>query len=416
MDSLHVLLCLGQLPQDPASGAARCLLTTAEMLAGEGFTVRSLGVTATEDGRKQAPLDWLRDRGFDVRVDRGFMKTRADRPVYRFTHRGVDHAVVDTKPRRAIDWEQAHDRTFNRLFDGLLSEFKPDLLLTYGGILRDHARLRRARSAGCKVVFGLYNTSYRDRRWFDEVDAVLTPSAFISDSYRARFGIESTPLPTQINVEDVVAEPGDRPFVTFINPSVEKGVFFYCRLAEELGRRRPDIPLLVIESRGTAGMLLAAGRAGGFDLRRHKSLMVSPSTPKPRDIFAVTRVLLVPSVWQEPSGRVAAEALINGIPPIVSDRGGLPETCAGAGFIAPLPENLTLDTRTPVSPMAVQPWTELVERLIDDEAFYQQASQAAASAGRLCHPERLAPRYADFFRAVRHGEAPLRGPADPIEM
>ncbi|MEO7653426.1 MAG: hypothetical protein ABIZ80_23450 [Bryobacteraceae bacterium] len=43
--------------------------------------------------------------------------------------------------------------------------------------------------------------------------------------------------------------------------------------------------------------------------------MIAGAVPKPRDIFQNARILLVPSVWEEPSVRVAAEALVNGIPP-----------------------------------------------------------------------------------------------------
>jgi len=64
--------------------------------------------------------------------------------------------------------------------------------------------------------------------------------------------------------------------------------------------------------------------------------MIAAAVSKPRDIFENTRVLLVPSVWEEPSGRVVAEALVNGVPPApppVSDRGGLAESRNGAGFV-----------------------------------------------------------------------------------
>ena len=47
--------------------------------------------------------------------------------------------------------------------------------------------------------------------------------------------------------------------MTFVNPLPEKGVYPFVRIAQELGRRRPDIPLLVVESRGTREMLAAWG-------------------------------------------------------------------------------------------------------------------------------------------------------------
>jgi len=43
--------------------------------------------------------------------------------------------------------------------------------------------------------------------------------------------------------------------VTFINPQVEKGMTVFARIALELGQRRPDIPFLLVEGRGTSDAL-----------------------------------------------------------------------------------------------------------------------------------------------------------------
>ena len=131
--------------------------------------------------------------------------------------------------------------------------------------------------------------------------------------------------------------------------------------------------------------------------------MVSPGVTHPREIFGVTRVLLAPSVWEEPSGRVASEALFNGVPPIVSDRGGLPEECRGAGVVLPLPETLTVKTREPVSPEAVQPWIEAAVRFVDDESYYQAACEQAREAGKAYQLDRLQSEYVAFFRSVLEG-------------
>lgn len=128
--------------------------------------------------------------------------------------------------------------------------------------------------------------------------------------------------------------------------------------------------------------------------------MVSPPVPQPKDIYAGASVLLAPSVWEEPAGRVAAEALLNGVPPIVSDRGGLPETCNGAGFVIPMPPEVTPATPVPVSAEVVEPWIELVARLEDDKDLYQREAARALEAGRIYRPEILAPRYVDYFQRL----------------
>jgi glycosyltransferase involved in cell wall biosynthesis len=46
---------------------------------------------------------------------------------------------------------------------------------------------------------------------------------------------------------------------------------------------------------------------------------------KPEDIYKNIDILVVPSLWDEPFGRIVPEANSYGIPVIVSNRGGLPE-------------------------------------------------------------------------------------------
>jgi hypothetical protein len=41
-------------------------------------------------------------------------------------------------------------------------------------------------------------------------------------------------------------------YVTFINPHAVKGVYVFARIARELARRRPDIPILVTQGRSRA--------------------------------------------------------------------------------------------------------------------------------------------------------------------
>ena len=52
-------------------------------------------------------------------------------------------------------------------------------------------------------------------------------------------------------------EVGNLPqrYMTFINPEPNKGVYVFARIACELARRRPDIPLLVTQGRSRADAL-----------------------------------------------------------------------------------------------------------------------------------------------------------------
>jgi hypothetical protein len=394
----RLLLALPQLPQDPSSGAARSVRTIAEFAQQAGFEVRCVATTATERAQKTGTVPYLKSMEIEPRAARvpgGAFRT------FKFSHRGIHYTTLDTGNLRLDKWQNTHGRQFDKLFDYELETFQPNILLTYGGLSADQARIHRARLKHCRIALCVYNLAYfGSGRLFDEVDAVITPSAFLARKYRDAIGLESIPLPDPIDEDEVISPERDPIFVTMVNPSIEKGLFFFARLAEELCRREPKIAVLAIESRGTAGMVVGTGAAGGFDLRRHENLMIAGVVPKPRDIYTNTRVLIAPSVVEEASGRVVSEALVNGVVPIVGDRGGLAEMCRGAGFVLPLPADLTLQSRRPVDADAVEPWVEVIRKLAFDHAFYEDAVTKVKAAAVECSAKRMRKRYRDFFEGL----------------
>ncbi len=157
-------------------------------------------------------------------------------------------------------------------------------------------------------------------------------------------------------------------FVTFVNPMLEKGVYPFVRIAQELGRRRPEIPFLVVESRGHRGNLAA----GGLGRDASVNVQVMPNTNDPRRFYALTRIALLPSLCPENQPLVAIESMINGIPVIGSDRGGIPEVLGECGFVLPLPERLTPVSQVVPEAGEVEPWVETIVRLWDDRALYEE--------------------------------------------
>jgi glycosyltransferase involved in cell wall biosynthesis len=124
------------------------------------------------------------------------------------------------------------------------------------------------------------------------------------------------------------------------------------------------------------------------------------NTPDPRDFYHVSRIVLLPSLWWESFCRVAAEALINGIPVLGSRRGGLPETLEEAGFLFDVPERYTPQSRFVPTAEEVAPWIETIIRLWDDEPFYAQERRRCLAAAQAWHPDRLLPRFEEFFAGV----------------
>jgi glycosyltransferase involved in cell wall biosynthesis len=253
---------------------------------------------------------------------------------------------------------------------------------------------------GVVCVFSLRNRGYEDVNLYRYVDHVFTTSPYLSEIYRQKIGLKSTGIESPIEWAEVEAPDDMRRFVTFVNPSLHKGAMMFARLADMLGQSRPDIPLLIVQSATGAGRLNAIA---GLDFKKYPQIMVAPATTQPSTYFALTKILLVPSAFNEPFGRVAAEALINGIPPLVSDRGALPETIRSAGRVLPLPAWLDETSEALPSIAEAQPWFDAVCELWDDRDAYDRESQRARQAARWYSEDVMRHRYLTYFASLRKG-------------
>ena len=153
----------------------------------------------------------------------------------------------------------------------------------------------------------------------------LSNSEFTAQRWRALCGIDSTIIPPLVLPERYfVAGRGNH--VLFVNPTPIKGVEIMFSLAEAC----PDIPFLVSESWGLSPQWR------DYCLKRASllpNIEWSPPTHDMRPVYARSRTLLMPSLWEEAFGRTVVEAQINGIPVVASNRGALPDTVGAGGVL-----------------------------------------------------------------------------------
>lgn len=408
---MRILLAIHNAYTDSTSGAAQSMRILMQWLAEAGHDVRVLS-TARFDARPPRDLmEHLVEQGVSARrspPSKAFLRNvkrvsnlGPGRPTLDFTLNEVAVRMLLTKALPNTPADRFEGEQFLFLFDEILSGFAPKMLVAYGGHPVLQETMRRARSAGVLTVFTLRNHGYDNRRFYDHVDHVFTTSPYLSELYRQRIGLKSVGIESPIEWADVEAPEELRRFVTFVNPLPSKGSLLFARLADMLGSARPDIPLLVVQSATTAGSLNAIP---GLDFQKYPHIMAAPATPRPADFFSLTRILLVPTTAHEPFGRVAAEALVNGIPPIVSNRGGLPETVGEGGIVLSLPDWLTPESRELPSEEEVRPWFDAVCGLYDDRARYEAASRRArAEAVARFSESVMRRRYCEYFESLGPG-------------
>jgi glycosyltransferase involved in cell wall biosynthesis len=418
---VRVLLANNHCITDPTAGVTQSLRLIVEWLAAAGHSCHVLTTARFESAVTFSIEDHLREIGVDAvqcqeaRGGRRSGKNRARRPVVRYTVKDVPVSLLMTRHNDERRPDRREASQYISLVERLLDEFAPEQLIACNGHSMILEAMARAQARGVVTAFAVRGFGYYDPRYFTHVDHAFTCSQFLTDHYRERVGLISTPLEPPLDWQAVVAPSESRAFVTFVNPSRHKGVLLFARLADMLGARRPDIPILVVQSGRSGG---AFNAIPGIDFSRYPQIMAAPPVPKPADYFALTRLLVVPSVWEEPFGRVAAEAMINGIPPLVSDRGSLPHVVGGdasgggGGRVLPVPPWMTESTTALPSAEEIEPWFDAVCALWDSPAHYDAvASQARRIAADRYSEQSSRRKHVDYFSSLRAGGRPTERPA-----
>jgi glycosyltransferase involved in cell wall biosynthesis len=272
-------------------------------------------------------------------------------------------------------------------YSQLLMEFKPDLVFFYGGYPLDFLIPDEARVRGVPSAAYIANANYHGTRWCRDVDVILTDSEATASLYDRWLGLKMNPVGKFISEDSFVAKVHTRKNLLFVNPSPTKGVGVVLRLAAMLRKRRPDILIEVVESRGKWSEALAAFKpALGREISDLPNVTVTPHATDMRPIYGRARVLLAPSLWWESSGRVLAEAMLNGIPAITTNRGGMPEMMRDGGVAIDLPQKYFTKPFMSVPEEAeLEPFMKAIIEMFDDEEKYKAFVANARRVGEEQH-------------------------------
>jgi glycosyltransferase involved in cell wall biosynthesis len=207
----------------------------------------------------------------------------------------------------------------------LIDDFDPDVVWTQLEGMEDVARI--ASRAGRSVVLYLRDAEDRPellRSVAETGCCFVCNSEFMAARVRRLTGRGAGVIyPSLESSFGVRGDPDG--FITMINPHHVKGVETFLAVARALPTQR----FLLVESWILDPPALAtlqqrlAGQPNVTFMRRVADI---------GEVYARTRLLLVPSLWEEAFGRVAIEAQSCGIPVLASRRGGLPESVGDGGL------------------------------------------------------------------------------------
>lgn len=244
----------------------------------------------------------LRSRGITVK---NRIRENSPEPfeVLWFGDQKIQSALFKPKNFSVVP-EQTSGELFLQFIDRSLKITKPDVVITYGGFWLAPKLQQIVHNNGVKSIFTLHNFAYSERKLFDNVDLTVVPSQFASDWYKKRLNIETVAISPMMRKENIVPREENnnsddcRKYVLYVNPSLNKGVYFFTKLAQVMANERLDIPFLVVESCATRKELLTSG----VDLRGLKNINVMSATTRPSDFYRHTKITIAPSLFEESFG------------------------------------------------------------------------------------------------------------------
>jgi glycosyltransferase involved in cell wall biosynthesis len=285
---------------------------------------------------------------------------------------------------------RAHPR-WTAWFDRRLATYRPDAVLGYNNLtcplLRRAARLGYPSFFFVRSLANLFGTS----RYIPDEVHLLANSPFA-----AAVTTQATGRPVDVVLPLVdfgayrVAQR-ERRYVTFINPTPEKG----AEVAREVARAMPEARFLFVKGKWGDR---SYGHVPGAEL---SNVTVWDYRHDMRPVYAVTNVLLFPSQWLETFGRVVVEAQANGIPVVAADVGGIPFTVGDGGLLVKRKGEAS-------------GYVDAVRRLLTDATFYAELSARALANSRRPEfdPDRQIDRFVDVVeRQSAQGTAGAEEPA-----
>lgn len=180
--------------------------------------------------------------------------------------------------------------------------------------------LDRCHQGGCQCVAA---EVARGRKALRRADIVLAASAYVADQVHRATGVRAE-IFHQLVAPARAEQHADVPLKAIVmnQPDFHKG----GEVFEALARRLPRETFVTV------------GRAE----RRSDALpnLFHLGQVEPRLLMSIIDILLVPSIWPEPFGRVALEAMMAGVPVVATRCGGLPEVLGDAALLVDDPADL----------------------------------------------------------------------------
>jgi glycosyltransferase involved in cell wall biosynthesis len=223
-----------------------------------------------------------------------------------------------------------------------------DKLFTWADVVISHLDYNKWTTYQCeKYNKKFIHVVHNDINYPSVADSPIPVKVIYNSEWCAKalnYKCPSIIFPPPLN-EWVKTEGTQREYITLINMNQNKGSRYFYSFAKRL----PYFNFL--------------GVKGSYDnqhIEQHPNVKIIPNTPDIREVYKITKVLLVPSHY-ESWGMVAAEAMANGIPVIYNPTPGLSENVGTAGIC--------------INRKELDKWVQQIHKLMTDSEYYEKWSK-----------------------------------------
>ena len=158
---------------------------------------------------------------------------------------------------------------------------------------------------------------------------IISNSKFTSNEINKAFDVETEIVTPFIDFQKIKSKnKNTREYTTFINPVKEKGV----EIAIEIAKKMPKIKFLFVLGGWEESNYMESNKYVK-QIKEIPNITIENYQSDISNVYSKTKILLVPSLFEETFGRVIIEAQANNIPVIGSCRGNIPSTLGDGGFI-----------------------------------------------------------------------------------
>lgn len=230
-----------------------------------------------------------------------------------------------------------------------------------------------------------------------QTTGIITVSHYLKNYIQQWLGLDATVISSPVYGSGPFPNCAkfDTGFVTLINPCAVKGISIFLQLAQLF----PDVKFAAVLTWGATSTEVAA-------LKQLPNVQILQPVDDIDEIFAQTRILLVPSLWDEAFGLIVVEAMLRGIPVLASNVGGLPEAKLGVDYLLPVQvfqgyNGIANNYHQPIIlEQDIQPWRlALIELLSDGEKYEKISQESRKQALNFVSKLGIAP-YQDFLTSL----------------